>query len=68
VDYCDVRRIIDREMGLRSKLIEHVAGRIGSSLLKELPLIQSLTLTLTKIAPPMGGDVESVAVVMEFKR
>lgn len=68
VDYCDVQRIVAREMAIRSKLIEHVLQRIGVAMLKELPRIHSMTLTVTKISPPMGGDVESVSVESEFRR
>lgn len=68
VDYCDVQRIVAREMMQRSKLIEHVAKRIGEALMKWLPRIDTVMVSLTKIAPPMGGDVESVTVEMEFKR
>ena len=67
-DYCEVREIIDREMKIRSKLIEHVAKRIGDAMMAEISTIRSLQLTVTKIAPPTGGDIESVAVQLEFKR
>jgi dihydroneopterin aldolase len=68
VDYCDVRRIAEREMAVRSKLIEHVVERMGRSLLTELPQIISLKLKLTKLSPPMGGDVESVSFESQFRR
>lgn len=68
VDYCDVQRIVQREMELRSKLIEHVAKRIGDALMLELPSITHLRLTVTKLSPPMGGDVKSVAVELDFTR
>ena len=68
IDYCDVQRIVSREMMQRSKLIEHVAKRIGDTLMKSLPRIQHLNVSLTKIAPPMGGDVESVTVELQFER
>ena len=68
VDYCDVQRIVSREMMQRSKLIEHVAKRIGDKLMSSLPKIQYTCVALTKLAPPMGGDVESVTVEMEFYR
>ncbi|MFM2136755.1 MAG: hypothetical protein RL021_2155 [Bacteroidota bacterium] len=68
VDYCDVRRIVEREMAIRSKLIEHVVERMGSSLMGELKEITSLKLKLTKLSPPMGGDVESVSFESQFLR
>ena len=64
VDYCDVYRIVTREMKIRSKLIEHAAGRIADSLKKEIPKIEFLEVELIKLAPPMNGDVAEVAVVV----
>ena len=68
VDYCDVYEIVKKEMAIRSKLIEHVAQRIGSSLLSSIKNIQSADIQLTKIAPPMNGDVESVTVKLVVQR
>lgn len=68
VDYCDVQRIVAREMAKRSKLIEQVLHRMGDALMHELPSISTLTLRITKLRPPMNGDVESVAVETDFRR
>ncbi|HQV98708.1 MAG TPA: dihydroneopterin aldolase [Bacteroidia bacterium] len=65
VDYCDVYNIIIREMKIRSKLIEHVAARMADALKKEIKGIEQLSLELTKIAPPMNGDVAMVSVIVE---
>ena len=62
VDYCDVYEIVKNEMAIRSKLIEHVAQRIGTKLLSSIKNIRATDIRLTKIAPPMNGDVESVSV------
>ncbi|MFM8433095.1 MAG: dihydroneopterin aldolase [Bacteroidota bacterium] len=66
VDYCDVQRIVAREMAIRSKLIEKVLYRIGDSLLKELPMIKAANVRITKMSPPMQGDIESVSVESVF--
>jgi dihydroneopterin aldolase len=68
VDYCDVYEIVKKEMAIRSKLIEHVAQRIGSSLLASIKNIQAAEIHLTKITPPMNGDVASVTVKLSVKR
>jgi dihydroneopterin aldolase len=64
VDYCDVHRIIVREMKIRSKLIEHVAGRIADAMREELKKIETLKVELIKIAPPVNGDVTQVSVIV----
>ena len=64
VDYVTVREISEREMAIPSKLIEHVAYRIKQALLNEIPLIDSCTVEVVKFNAPMGGDVESVSVVV----
>lgn len=63
-DYCDVHRIAHEAMAVRSKLIEHVAQRILNGLRQQWPQAHSFQVKLTKISPPIGGDVASVAVVL----
>jgi dihydroneopterin aldolase len=63
-DYCDVHRIVAREMAIRSKLIEHVAQRIINGLRAQWPDAHQFQVKVTKFAPPIGGDVSAVAVVL----
>lgn len=65
VDYCLVYDIVIREMKIRSKLIEHVAQRIATALKREIMRIDKVNITLTKIAPPVNGDIGSVSVIAE---
>lgn len=68
VDYVDVHRICAREMAIRSKLVEHVGGRILKALRAELPLteaIDHIEVEITKFAPPIGGDCDRIAVVLQ---
>lgn len=64
VDYVTVREIVEREMAIPSKLIEHVGQRIKDALHQEIPLIDICTVEVVKFNAPMGGDVESVSVVV----
>ena len=64
IDYCDVYEIVKREMKTPSKLIEHAAERIANALKKEINKIDKVTVRLTKIAPPVNGDVGSVSVII----
>ncbi len=66
VDYCEVYKIVKREMKIRSKLIEHAAKRIAIALKGEIPTIDKVSVRLTKIAPPVNGDVGSVSVVCKM--
>ena len=68
VDYVDVHQICAREMSVRSKLVEHVAGRILQALRQELPLtdaIDQIEVTIAKFAPPIGGDCERITVTLQ---
>ena len=65
VDYCEVYEIVKQEMKIRSNLIEHAADRIASSLKQKILRIEKVKVRLTKIAPPVNGDVGSVSVVAE---
>lgn len=61
VDYCVVFETVKREMAIRSKLIEHVAKRIVDGLRKDYPSTDKFEVKVTKINPPMNGDVREVS-------
>jgi 7,8-dihydroneopterin aldolase/epimerase/oxygenase len=65
VDYVAIKEIVYREMAVRSKLIEQVAWRIGKAIRHEHVLVEKATVEVIKLNAPMGGDVESVSVVVE---
>jgi dihydroneopterin aldolase len=49
-------------MNKRSKLLEEVAQRILQSIFEELPMVKKAWVTVSKVNPPLGGDVEMVSV------
>jgi dihydroneopterin aldolase len=65
VDYVAINKIVEQEMAIRSKLIEHVGHRIIERFKTELKGIQSTILKVTKLTPPIEGDVKNVAIVIE---
>ncbi len=65
VDYVYVNAIVKEEMAIRSKLIETVGQRIFSRIKNELKGVFELSVKITKLTPPINGDVDSVAVVIE---
>ena len=68
VDYVVLNRIVVEEMAIRSKLLEHVAHRIITRIFKEIPSISRIILGVSKINPPIDGDVEAVTIEMEEYR
>ena len=68
VDYVDLNRIVIEEMAIRAKLLEHVAKRIMDRVLKELLMVTKIEVEVTKLNPPIGGDVEGVTIIMKKKR
>ena len=65
VDYVVINKIVEEEMAIRSKLIEHVGNRILQRLKKELSNVQEVYIKVTKICPPIDGDVDDVAIVIQ---
>lgn len=68
VDYVLLNRIVTEEMGIRSELLEHVTQRIIERIFNESPLVKKIQLEVSKLNPPIGGDVEAVTIIMKQKR
>ncbi len=68
VDYVLLNKIVVEEMAIRSNLLEHVAHRIITRVFKEIPAVSRILLAVSKLNPPIGGDVEAVTIEMEEYR
>lgn len=68
VDYVHLNRIVKEEMAIRSKLLEHVGKRIINRIIKELLLVNEVKVQVSKMNPPIGGNVNQVVVAMKAKR
>ena len=68
VNYVDLASIAKREMSVRSKLLEIVVKRIITSCFKEIPLLEEISVCVSKLNPPINADVESVSVFISEKR
>jgi dihydroneopterin aldolase len=68
VDYVFLNQIVKEEMAQRSNLLEHVAHRIITRVFKEIPEVSRIMLSVSKLNPPIGGDVEAVTIQMEEYR
>jgi dihydroneopterin aldolase len=64
VNYQRVYEIVKQQMGLKSHLLEHIAGRIIDAVYAEMDGIKKITVKLSKMNPPMGGKIGSVSVVL----
>ncbi len=68
VDYVFLNRVVVEEMAIPSKLLEHVAKRILNRIFNEDSLVDEATVSVSKINPPIGGDVQMVTVKLTEKR
>ena len=64
IDYVTVYNIVKAEMAIRSKLIETVGQRIINHLKNEFNTLKNLEVKITKLNPPMNGNVEKVSIVI----
>jgi len=68
VDYVHLNIIIKEEMAIRSKLLEHVAERILNRIFSDIILVTEATVAVSKINPPISGDVEMVTIEQSKSR
>ena len=68
VDYVHLQKIVKEEMAIRSKLLEHVGQRIIERVFNEISLVSYVKVTVSKLNPPIGGDVAEVQVSMDSQR
>ncbi len=68
VDYVHINRIVKAEMNIPSKLLEHVANRIIGRIFLEILMVEKIKVCVSKINPPIGGDVEMVSVKLSADR
>lgn len=68
IDYVLLNHIVKEEMSIRSKLLEEVAQRILDRFFKEIRLLKKAEVSVSKMNPPIGGNVEEVVIVLSKKR
>jgi dihydroneopterin aldolase len=68
VDYVHLNHIVKEEMSVRSKLLEEVAKRILDRFFLELKMIKSATVSVAKLNPPIGGNVQEVVIILTKER
>ncbi len=68
VDYVLLNNIVKEEMEIRSKLLETVASRILNRIFLDAKLVNKAIVKISKLNPPIGGDVEMVTIEMEKEK
>ncbi|NJK95446.1 MAG: dihydroneopterin aldolase [Bacteroidetes bacterium] len=62
LNYHQAYNIVKEQMMVRSNLLEHIAKRIIDALYDTFPQIKKATVKVSKLHPPMGGQIRSVSV------
>lgn len=64
INYQEVYCLVKKEMKIKSKLLEHVARRILSSLNLNFPQTKNATIKISKLNPPLGGKMDNVSLTI----
>jgi|TARA_B100000780_G_scaffold233729_1_gene173923 dihydroneopterin aldolase len=68
VDYVFLNNVLKEEMGVPRKLLEGVVKKICTRVLNEEKRVSEVTVSVSKLCPPINGDAESVSVKITEKR
>lgn len=64
IDYEKLYSLVQAEMERPSNLLEHVVGRIRTSITLMFPEIGSIEVSIEKLNPPIGGNLRSTRVTL----
>lgn len=67
-DYEIAYSIVKKEMQTASALLEHIASRILKRLFEASPLIWAAKIVISKLNPPLSGNVRAVSVELHQER
>ena len=68
LNYATLYEVVQHEMNIPSNLLEHLAGRIGRTILDVFPQIEVIDLSVTKLNPPMGASCQGAGVELRMIR
>lgn len=68
LNYQLVYDVVKAQMSIPSKLIEHVGQRVLDDVFDKFIQIKELTVRLSKLNPPLGGNVERVTIELNKYR
>lgn len=64
INYEAVYQIVKSEMQQPSNLIEHVTYRIKHAVCTAFPQLTAVSVSVSKLAPPLGGKIDRATVVV----
>lgn len=64
LNYLTVYSVVAECMRHKSDILENVALRIIDSLYESFPMLQRVSATVSKLAPPLGGKIRKVSVTL----
>ncbi|OUN58145.1 dihydroneopterin aldolase [Alistipes sp. An66] len=65
VNYLTVYEVVRRQMAVTQRTIERVSMNIIDTIRTEFPQVRHVKCTVSKLAPPLGGKLDRVSVVLE---
>ena len=65
VNYLTVYEVVRMQMRITQHTIERVATNIIEAVYATFPQVRHVKCTVSKLAPPLGGKLEKVSVVLE---
>lgn len=67
INYAEVYTIVEQQMKIPSKLLEHLGGRIIDALVQKFPNLRKIELRVTKQNPPFKAQIEGASVFVSKK-
>lgn len=64
VNYLTLFETVQKEMEIRSNLLENVAHRIIQAVMNRFPVISFIEVKVSKLNPPLGGKIDRVSVTL----
>ena len=68
VNYQEVYNCVAEEMAIPSHLLEHVAGRMTKALMERFGSVRWVSVKVSKLNPPLGGQLEAASVTLFERR
>ena len=68
LNYAEVYELVKQEMSIPSHLLEHVSARILDKLFGRFPQLERVEVCVSKLNPPIGGQVGSVSISQQRSR
>jgi len=66
IDYQVIYQIIAEQMKIQSHLLEHLCGRILNKIRNQFPSLEDVSLSISKINPPLGGQIGASKITLSY--